>query len=167
MDTRDTIRPMNPKSIIRTLLIIFVVGSLAYMGVQEMTSQRSSSPDDSIAAVDGVTPEFIVYYLSVGKECTTCEQIESYTQEALKNHFAEDLASGKIQWRTADMDKPEHEHFATDYNLYTKSIVLVAVENGENGRWQNLEKVWDHVYDKDAFTAYVSDSLKAFMEPAR
>ncbi len=157
---------MSPKTFITALLSFLVGGSLAYMGIQEFSARRTADNSDVIAPVDGVTPEYIVYYFSVGKECTTCEQIEAYTREALTTYFADDLASGKIQWRTADMDKPEHEHFATDYDLYTKSIVLVAVENGERGRWENLPKVWDYVYDHDAFTTYIRDSLQAFMEPA-
>lgn len=157
---------MNPKSILRALLLLFVAGSLVYMAVQEIAARRADPIAEPIAAVDGVTPDVIVYYFSVGKECSTCESIEAYTTETLKTHFADALATGKIQWKTIDMDKPEYEHFATDYNLYTKSIVFVALENGEHGRWKNLEKVWDYVYDKPAFTAYVRESLDAFLEPA-
>jgi len=134
------------------------------MGIQEFSARRSAETTDPIATVDGVTPDYIVYYFSVGKECSTCEQIEAYTQEVLKTDFSKALAAGQIQWRTADMDKPQHEHFAKDYNLYTKSIVLVAIENGEPGRWENLEKVWDHVYDKSAFMQYVGDSLQSFVD---
>lgn len=156
---------MNPKSITRALLILLVIGSLTYMAIQEINARRATPTNDPIATKDGITPDYIVYYFSVGKECSTCEQIEAYTQETLKKEFKDPLASGKIQWRTADMDKPEHQHFATDYNLYTKSIVLVAIEDGEHGRWINLEKIWDHVYDKPTFTTYIRDSLQAFMEP--
>jgi len=136
------------------------------MGLQEINARRSTAVADPIATVDGVTPDYIVYYFSVGKECSTCEQIEAFTQEALKTGFSDALTSGEIQWRTADMDKPEHEHFATDYSLYTKSIVLVAIEDGEHGRWENLEKVWDHVYDKPTFIAYIRERLAAFMDSA-
>jgi hypothetical protein len=165
-EPREVIVAIKAKSIISTLLIVFVFGSLAYMGFQEMNAKRSVSASDPIATVDGVTPDYIVYYFSVGKECSTCEQIASYTQEALEAGFNDALTSGEIQWRTIDMDEPEHEHFAIDYKLYTKSIVLVAVEDGDHGRWENLEKVWDHVYDKPTFIAYIKDSLKAFMDSA-
>ena len=156
---------MNPKSALRALLILFVVGSLLFMAVQEISARRSAPTTDAIATVDGVTPGVIVYYFSVGKECTTCENIEAYTMETLKTHFADALDAGEIQWKIVDMDKPEHEHFATDYNLYTKSIVFVAIEDGKHGRWENLEKVWDYVYDKPKFQSYVRERLEAFLEP--
>lgn len=152
---------INPRIIIRNILVVLVVGSLAFMTIQEVVG-RLSAPKP-LAGTEGVTPDYFVYYFSVGKECSTCEQIEAFTKETLTTHFSAELARDKIQWREVDMDQPEHEHFATDYNLYTKSIVFVDTKEG---RWQNLEDIWEHVYDKPAFIGYIRDNLQAFMEPA-
>jgi hypothetical protein len=159
---------MNAKAVIRALLILFAVGSLAYMGFLEVSArnggQVSGDADPLTVTSNGVTPELLVYYLSTGKDCATCVQIEAYTKETLETYFAEDMESGRIQWRFADMDRPEHKHFFEDYNLYTKSIVLVDVENGERGAYENLEKVWDYVYNKDQFIEYVREHVESFMK---
>jgi hypothetical protein len=156
---------MNAKAVIRTVLILFAVGSLAYMGFREVLARNGGDAVDPLTVTsNGFTPDLLVYYLSIGKECTTCDQIEAYTKETLETHFAEAMASGRIQWRFADMDQPEHKHFFEEYNLYTKSVVLVDVENGERGAYENLEKVWDYVYDKEKFTAYVREHVEAFMK---
>lgn len=55
-----------------------------------------------------------------------------------------------------------NEHFIKDYELYTKSVVIVDTRNGKQIRWKNLEKVWELLYSKDAFIKYIEDELRSY-----
>lgn len=152
---------IDPRKVLARVLLVFVVGSVAFMVIKDVAA-RFTEPDPLETAKEG-DPRYIVYYFSVGKECTTCESIEAYTKEALVEYYTAPLANGEIEWRTRDMDDPKHEHFAEDYDLYTKSIVLVDTKDG---RFKNLKDVWDLVGDRKAFIEYIHEELEAFMEPA-
>ena len=79
-------------------------------------------------------------------------------------YFAADLASGRIQWRTADLDTPEHAHFVDEFGLYTKSVVLVRLEGGKQIRFDSLSRIWELVYDKEAYIAYIREEVQGFLD---
>lgn len=155
---------MNPQSkrIFRYILFAFVGVSIVYMGYREVMGGPRSADTGSTA-----NHAMIVYYFSEGKECSTCEQIEEVGHAIVREEFADEIEAGDVAWRVVDMDTPGNQHYATQYNLYTKSIVLVAYKDGEEIAWQNLEKVWDYVYDEAKLSDYVREEAKAFWETHR
>ena len=163
---------MNPtaKYIINAVLLTFVVIALGY-GLLGRTRTAEApdafQPRDSLVpAVDGVDPEFAVYFFYNDVYCETCDKLEGYALEAVRSDFADELESGKIQWRSLDMTTPENSHYPEDFKLYSKSVVLVEFDGTEEVHWENLEEIWDLVHDEEAYKAYISESLRAFMDPA-
>jgi hypothetical protein len=158
---------MSGKNLFRNLLLALAVGSVVYLAASEYAARRQAASETRTSASapvgDPASADLIVYYFSQGKECATCDNIEAYAREALDRHFAEELASGRIAWRSIDVDKPRNEHFVEEYGLYTKAVVLVDVESGKQVRWKNLEDVWDLVYDKPAFIDYVRAQVQEFL----
>ncbi len=150
------------KSIVATLLLLFAAASLVFVLVSDgpVSGDAHVSGTPSVAA----EPELVVYYMDMGKDCTTCLNLEAYTREALETHYAADLASGRIAWRTADLDDPANAHFVDEFGLYTKSVVLVRFEGGKQVRFDSLSRIWELVYDKDAYIAYVRDEVMGFLE---
>jgi len=59
-----------------------------------------------------------------------------------------------------------NEHFAQDYQLYTKSIVLSLTKDGKEIRYKNLDKVWEYVRNKDRYENYVRDEVATFLKEA-
>jgi hypothetical protein len=161
---------MKSKRILRNVLLLLVAGSLLYMAAAEISARRNAKSVapriDSESAPVTESTKLIVYYFSEGKECYTCEQIPTFTREALDKHFAAQLTNGSIVWRTVDVDEPRNEHFISEFNIYTKSIVFVRLQNGQQVRWKNLDRVWDLVYDRAAFVEYVNLEVREQLEVA-
>jgi len=42
----------------------------------------------------------------------------------------------------------------------------VEMENGNEKKWQRLDKVWELVRDKRAFTSYITENAKTFLAGA-
>ena len=158
---------MNAKKLIRNILLVFAVGSLAYMIVKEVSDRRAAS-STATASAAGITSatKLVVYYFSEGKECTTCEQIPLYARAALETHFANELKSGAIVWCAIDVDEARNQHYIDEYGIYTKSIVLSRIADGKQTRWENLDRVWDLVYDEPAFIEYVRKEVRADLDAA-
>ena len=59
-------------------------------------------------------------------------------------------------------DEDGNRHFVKDFNLETKSVVLVAMQGDRQLRWKNLDKIWDLVHTKDEFKKYISKEVSVF-----
>ena len=158
---------MNAKKIIRNLLLLFAIGSLAYMAIREVGARRTGTGPEFAAAAQ-ITPatKLVVYFFSEGKECTTCEQIPLYTRAALEGNFAKELKAGEIVWCAIDVDEPRNAHYIDEYQIFAKTIVLSRIVAGEQTRFKNLVRIWDHVNDKSAFIDFVSNEIRAELDAA-
>ena len=116
-------------------------------------------PADAAVATDGV----VAFYFHGNVRCATCRKIEAYSDEAIASGFAEQLEAGQIEWRPVNIDEPDNKHFIDDFQLVTKSVVLVEYRDGKITRWQNLDKVWQLVRSKEKFVAYVQDGTRDFL----
>ncbi len=162
---------MKSKTLIGALLLVFVFASVVYMAVKGPRrdgggAASSATPGRSLAVVEDVEPGVIVYFFYNDIRCDVCLKLEVYAVEALKTHFSEELDSGAIQWQMLSMDDPENEHFLIDFELYSKSVVLVELEDGERVRFKNLEDIWDLVYDKPAYMQYIRTNVLDFLGAA-
>lgn len=150
------------KRALTIVLLLFAAIGLLFVLISDGPVNGGTVPPQSLAAE--VTPVLIVYYMDMGKDCSTCLNLESYTREALESYFSAELASGRIQWRTADLDAPENAHFIEDYGLYTKSVVLVGMDGDKQTHFDSLSRIWELVYDKEAYLAYIRDEVRAFLD---
>jgi hypothetical protein len=104
----------------------------------------------------------VAYYFHGNFRCQTCRKIEALSREAVESGFPEDLKAGRLEWRVINVEEPGNEHFVQDYQLFSKALVLVAKEGSKQTRWKNLQEVWTLVGNKEAFTKYVQDEIRAY-----
>lgn len=150
-------------------LLTLALGSLVYTFVlSQNKSGVITSPtrpgQDTIIAVQDVHPDYAVYFFYNDIYCSTCEKLEHYALSTIQKAHPESLTLGTLQWRTLDMRTPENKHYVEDFGLYSKSIVLVAFEDGAIVRFENLEAIWDKVGDETEYRQYIQESLKTFMD---
>ncbi len=89
-------------------------------------------------------------------------KIEAFTKEAVERDFAARLKNGTMIWKMVKVDETANRHFIQDYQLYTKSVVLVRYRNGKQVAWKNLDEVWNLLGDKAAFQNYIVEEVNAF-----
>jgi hypothetical protein len=170
---------MKMKSRFTVVLVLFVLASLAYLAVgnflQKSEIQAGQGPvatQVSVASLlgsprQGGPPEaehvVVAYYFHGTYRCSTCLRIEQYSREALEAGFPEGIESGRLEWYAVNVEEPQNEHFVEDYELTTRSLVLVEMEGGEQTRWKNLQRVWELVADREAFMAYVQQETRSYL----
>ena len=162
---------MSSKPFIKVALLVFVLGSLAVLAVKE--SRRWTAPDP-VAAQEGsaataAAPEpqgdrVIAYYFHTTYRCATCRRIEAYSREAVDTGFARELKDGSLEFRLVNIQLPENRHFIEDYQLFTKSLVLVRIKDGKQEEWTNLDRVWELTGNRDAFLGYVQQGVRGYLE---
>lgn len=154
---------MNVKKTISAVLLLFVLGSLAFLVVDELRRSRGVEGEREATGVQ-LPHKVIAYYFHATDRCESCRKIEAFTDEAIRKGFADELKNGILEWRRVNVDEPENEHFNEDYELYTRAVVLSDVRHGKEVRWKNLENVWDLLDDKVRFVKYIRTEASSFLE---
>ena len=115
-------------------------------------------------ASEEIEKTVIVYYFHTTFRCYSCYTIEKYTKEAIEEFFGDELSSGKLIFRPLNVEKKENRRFVKDYQLYTKSVVVSLVKNGEEVKFNNLEKVWHYLRNKEQFFNYIKDEVNNYLK---
>ena len=168
---------MKPKQILAIVLIVFVVGSLAYMiGKESRTNpvtedfpDNTAPPSQQAAKENNLQDaeqdtQLIVYYFHGDVRCSTCHKLETYAKETLETYFADELAAKEVIWKAVNIDEAQNKHFVQDYELYAKTVVLSMVAKGQELRWENLDRIWQEISDKQGYLEYVRNSIVKFLE---
>ena len=106
----------------------------------------------------------IAYYFHGDFRCATCYKLEQYSKEAIEANFKDALASGKLIFKTVNIDEKANRHFVNDYQLYTKSLVISLVKDGKEVKSKNLAKIWEYVGNKQKFYDYVTEEIRDFLK---
>jgi len=100
----------------------------------------------------------VVYYFHGNKRCSSCMKIEKYTKNTVEKNF-----KNKVDLRIVNVDLGENSHFISDYNIYSKAVVLVKMVNGKKVDYKNLDKIWYHISNQDKFESYVKTEIEDFL----
>ena len=127
--------------------------------VGRVVSVNSSRVAENVPAA----PKVVVYYFHGNTRCITCKKIESFARSAIESGFAAELKTGRIEFRSVNVEEPNNEHYVQDYQLVTRSVVLSRIRNDKQDTWKNLDQVWTLVRDPDVFNRYVVDETKQLL----
>jgi hypothetical protein len=139
------------------------VGALPVRSVAEPAKKGAAAEASTVVTPSVRSHRVIAYYFHTTLRCASCRAIESYSREAIDTAFADEIADGRLVWKVVNIEVKGNEHFAKDYALYTKSLVLVDEVRGKPAQWKNLEKVWQLLQDKPRFLRYVQDETRAYL----
>jgi hypothetical protein len=155
---------MRPRMVIAIVACIGVLFSLVLFARSGRTpvSSSANSPSTAPKTADQIKhSKIIAYYFHGTVRCMTCRKIESLSHDVVAADFAAQLKTGDLEWQVVNVDLPENQHFITDYQLVTKSLVLVSYENGKPTGYKNLQDIWRLVNKEEAFRNYVKGELQA------
>ncbi len=144
----------------KAVLVGVVASAIAVVpGTSGAAPQKAKAPA-AIAAAPAPSPAILVYYFHATTRCATCRAIEAYAKETVTTRFASDIEARRLAWQAVNVDEPANRHFIGDFQLYTRSVVVVDAKNPK--RYKVLDRVWQLVRDKAAFQSYVEQEIRAF-----
>jgi hypothetical protein len=174
---------MNAKKLTILLFLGFVSAGLAFTvncaaaSTDAAVGKESPSDSSNLKLSAQQTPtspsaplstdsKVVAYYFHGTARCTNCRTIEQYSREAIQKFFPQELKSGKLEFRTVNVDRPQNRHYIQDYSLFTRSLVITLYRNNKQEQWKNLERVWSYLRDKNAFYQYVKDEVGTLLHEA-
>ncbi len=152
---------MKPASILRALLLLFVVASLGTWAWKSWRAPPAAPSPASSLLADGVT----VINFHGKLRCPTCLRIGSLSQAVVSEQFALEESQGRVAWTSIDFEEPGNAHYRDDYELSSSNVVVVRRAGGRDLGWSRLDEVWSLNGDEPSFRAYVqaavSEALRA------
>jgi hypothetical protein len=145
------------------LTLIFSASAFADSTVNATNDTAATTATAAASQAPKPDQKVTAYYFHGNMRCTTCTNFEAYTNELISTSFADAVKSGALEWKIVNTDKPGNEHFMKDYQLYTKSIVLVDSKDGKQLRFKNLEGIWHNTQSKARFQNYVKGEIEAYL----
>ena len=138
--------------------------TVAALGAIYVHSEKARVDPQAASQPETTDTKVIAYYFHVTVRCTTCRMIESYSREVVEQKFGADIAKGRLQYKLVNLQLPENRHFVKDYQLFTKSLVLVRFDKGKQTEYKVLNDTWDLVGDKSAMQAYVEREVRDYLK---
>ena len=143
--------------------VIVALAAVAVVAFSVLAPGVSAQEPNKGAVSDAVADGVVAMYFHGNVRCATCKKIEAYADEAIAQGFVDELESGRLTWRVVNIDESANKHFIEDFQLVTRSVVLVEYQDGKVLRWENLDKVWQLVRSKDKFVSYVEGETREFL----
>ena len=126
--------------------------------------QKTASP---LTEVKAQNSKVIAFYCHGTFRCSTCQTIEKYSHDAIYQYFSKELSTGKLEFKAVNVEEEENRHYIKDYQLFSKSLILVLYKDDKQVKWKILKEVWIHAGDKEKFFQYVKDEVEGFLKEAQ
>lgn len=138
---------------VSTVLCLIVLGGALLAGVLP-TLPAADVPSDRVVAM----------YFHRTQRCPTCLKLGSYSEEAVKAGFPNEVQQGTVSFHYVDFQDPRNAALARAYHISGPTLILAEVSNNKVVRYANLTEIWTKVGDKQAFLKYVQDQLRAMLQ---
>ncbi len=160
---------MIARQVLRSVLLILALGSLAVWAKREFTKSKAIAEVASAPKVQEALPvvagnQVVMTYFRSGIRCSSCKKIEALSTETAQKDFAEELGSRKLVFLVIDVDEPANRHYTKDYQLTTKSVIISLQVDGKEVSWSNMEKVWDLLDEPETFRAYLAAPIRKHLK---
>ena len=166
---------MNAKVFIRAVFLLFVAACLFYF-VRDLVGHNparagqgggeagaASAPNAQDAGSFPDNTSVVAYFFHGHRQCPSCRHLEAVSESAISDGFPAAMRSGVIQWRPVDIEDAANRHFASEYQVYWSSLVLVKFAAGRPVAYKNLDQAWQIQQDDAALRNYVQAEVRAYL----
>jgi len=138
-----------------------VVAAIVVFGVVALLASMISQ---AVLATDASTDRVVAMYFHRTQRCPTCLKMGSYSEEAVKSGFAQQVKDGKIEFRYIDFQDGKNAALTKGYKVGGPTLIVARVADGKVAEYKNLTEIWAKVRDKAAFVEYVQSSVKDYLK---
>lgn len=149
------------KTVLATLLLVFTLfltGCDNQIQQNNMSLQTDALSTDTIDKVEKL--EIVDFHGT--RRCYSCQTIEKYVHETLKEYFQEELADGTITFQSVNGELAENNAIVTKYQARGSSLFINAIQDGK----ETIEEdtmVWRLVGDEQKFKSYFKEKIETLL----
>lgn len=121
-------------------ITLLLLSFFMFFSCNKNTNQEIK-PLESKIAIDSKNDRVDILYFFGKQRCISCNEIEGFTHELIKDSFANEIASGKLNLRIIDCNIKENQKIAEKYEIVGSGLVISKWEDGK-----------EEIYDMTAFS---------------
>lgn len=106
----------------------------------------------------------VVMYFHRTQRCPTCQKMGSYAEEAVKQHFSEQLEKGTVEFHYVDFQNQKNAALTEGYQVTGPALVMAKVTDGKVQQHKDLKDIWTKVRQKPEFIEYVRQHVAAYLK---
>ena len=114
---------------------------------------------DAAVAADAPKDRVIAMYFHRTQRCPTCKKMGSYSEEAVKKGFANELKKGTVEFHHIDFQNAKNAKYAKAYDISGPALIVAKIVDNRVAEYKDLDDIWTNVGDKPAFMKYVKDGI--------
>jgi thiol-disulfide isomerase/thioredoxin len=114
-----------------------------------------------VRAADAPQDRVVAMYFHRTERCPTCQKMGSYSEEAVKTAFAEELKKGQVAFHFIDFEDTKNARYTKAYNISGPALIVAKIADNKVASYKDLDEIWTKVRDKAAFVQYVQENVKA------
>ncbi len=138
---------------ISRLLLAFVLVTLGFAW-----GRKTAPRAESTGTAESSGAKLIVYSAHMTFRCVECNQIELTTREVLEADFAEELASGIIEFHSVDY--MQDAEFARKYDISSSTVILARRDGG----FERLDEVWTKTRQPEELVSYLRNAIRSQLD---
>jgi hypothetical protein len=67
-----------------------------------------------------------VYYFHFSRRCTTCNNVEKVSKEAVEQYFAKEVKAGEVTFQSVNLDEKEGEAIGAKFKIEGQALVVIS-----------------------------------------
>ncbi|MCS7470491.1 nitrophenyl compound nitroreductase subunit ArsF family protein [Stieleria sp. ICT_E10.1] len=135
------------------MLRILVFCAVAFASHFALQAQAPDPPADRVVAM----------YFHRTERCPTCKMMGSYSEEAVKKGFPDQVESRSVEFRYIDYEQPKNAQLAKAYKVKGPALIIADVKENKVNEYKDLKDIWVKVRKKPEFIQYVRTSIQAYL----
>lgn len=112
-----------------------------------------------IQAADRPADRVVVIYFHRTERCPTCQKMGSYSEEAVKQKFADQLKDGTIEFHFVDFEQKKNAKLVKGYKVADPALIISKIVGNKVKEFKDLEDIWTKVQKKPEFLEYVQKNV--------
>jgi thiol-disulfide isomerase/thioredoxin len=115
-------------------------------------------------AADAPSDRVVAMYFHRTVRCPTCQKMGSYTEEAMKTGFAQQIKDGTVQFHFVNFQDENNSALTKGYKVSGPTLIVAKIAGNKVAEYKNLTEMWTKVRDKQAFLDYVQSNVKDYQK---
>jgi hypothetical protein len=120
-------------------------------------------PGVAISA-DPPADRVVAMYFHRTQRCPTCQKMGSYSEEAVKTGFREQLTAGTVAFYYVNFEDKKNAKLVKGYKVSGPALIVARIKGKKVKEFKDLEDIWTHVTNKKEFINYVQENVAAYTD---
>jgi hypothetical protein len=120
----------------------------------------------SAAAIGADKPadRVLAMYFHRTECCPTCRKMGNYSEEAVKQGFAEQIETGTVAFYFIDFQDPKNAKLTRGYGVDGPALIVAKIQGKKVVEYEDLDEIWTKATDKPAFLKYVQKNVAEYLK---